>query len=212
MEKLRKVRPLVLLIVFLLPLAVILALVPENTTQPFRLTAEELLQEANEGQQFITPDQVAHLVVSEDPSILLIDVRNADDYEYFHLPGAINIPLSDILSDDWEPYLNQDVRTNIFYSNGVTKSNEAWMITRQLGYRNCMVLNGGLNAWAETIQNPDAPPVTHPDDEFARYDFRKGASKVFGGGTLEQNTESSAAAELPPIIPKPKRKKVQGGC
>ena len=212
MEKLKNVKPRVLLILFLLPLATILALVPENTTQPFRLTAEELLQEVNEGLQFITPDQVAHLIINEDPSILLIDVRSADEYEYFHLQGAINIPLSDLLNKDWEPYLNQDVRTNIFYSNGVTKSNEAWMITRQLGYNNCMVLMGGLNAWAETIQNPEAPSSTHPDDEFARYDFRKGASKVFGGGTLEASSESSAPPKLPPIIPKPKRKKVQGGC
>ena len=58
MESLRKVKPRVLLIIFLLPLATILALVPENTTQPFRLTAEELLQ-AGDPRGALSPEQKA---------------------------------------------------------------------------------------------------------------------------------------------------------
>lgn len=50
------------------------------------------------------------------------------------------------------------------------------MITRQLGHENNYVLQGGLNYWAETIINPHAPRSTSSDDEFAKYDFRKGAS------------------------------------
>lgn len=213
MAKIIKAKARIIAFLGLFPLAVILAFVPENTTKPYKLTAEELLDEVTEGIQFISTDQVADLIINEDPSVLIIDVRPQDEYEYFHIPGSINIPLSDILSEEWEAYLDQDVRTNIFYSNGNTKANEAWMITRQLGYENCYVMQGGLNYWAETIQNPEKPASTSPDDEFAKYDFRKGASKVFGGGELEDAEQDVfEKPDLPPVVNKDKKKRAQGGC
>lgn len=202
-----------ILFVFLAPLALMLAFVPENTTKPYKLTAQQLLQEVNEGIQFTSPDDVAKLIVSQDPTILLVDVRSADEFENFHLEGAINIPLTDLLNPEWESYLDQDVRTNIFYCNGSTKSNQAWMITRQLGYRNCLVMQGGLNYWFETIMNPTAPGDLSADDMLAKYDFRKGASKVFGGGATEALAPAAANPKpLPAIVPKPAKKKIKGGC
>lgn len=213
MKDIIKAKPRILAFLGIFPLALILAFVPENTTKPYKLTAEELLAEVNEGIQFISTDQVADLIINGDPTVLLIDVRAQDEYEYFHIPGSLNIPLNDILSEEWEPYLDQGVRTNIFYSNGNTKANEAWMITRQLGYENCFVMQGGLNYWAETIQNPEKPASTSPNDEFARYDFRKGASKVFGGGELEGGEKPVfEEPKLPPVIKKDTKKRVKGGC
>ena len=106
-----------ILAAIIIPLGMIIAAVPENTTKPYKLTAEELLLEVKEGTQFISPDEVAHMIVSKDPSLQIIDVRSADEFDKFSLPNAINIPLSDILSSDWEDYINQDVKLNVFYSN-----------------------------------------------------------------------------------------------
>lgn len=196
----------------LIPLGVIIAAVPENTTRPYKLTAPQLLEEVKEGIQFVSPDQVADMLIQKDPSLQLIDVRDKDSYDKFHLPGAINIPLADILSPDYEDYLFQDVKMNVFYSNGSTTANEAWMITRQLGYLNNYVLQGGLNYYAETIMNPQKPASTSPDDEFAKYDFRKGASAALGGGTLNTVTEDAPSAPKPPIKKKGSKKRVAGGC
>ena len=146
----------------LIPLGLIIAAVPENTTKPYKLTADELLEEVKSGTQFIGPDQVADMVISKDPSLQLIDVRSAAEYEKFNLPNSINIPLVDILNPEWEEYINQDVNLNVFYSNGTNDANQAWMITRQLGYKNNYVLQGGLNYWAETVLNPEAPASTSP--------------------------------------------------
>ena len=68
-------------------------------------------------------------------------------------------------------YAIRSYYANVFYSNGSTRANEVWMITRQLGYKNNYVLLGGLNFWIETISNPEKPRITSPDDEFAKYDF-----------------------------------------
>lgn len=198
----------------LIPLGVIIAAVPENTTKQYKLTANQLLDEVKEGIQFVNTDQIADMLVQKDPSLQLIDVRGSDEFDKFHLPGAINIPLTNLLATEWEDVLNQDVKMNVFYSNGTTQSNEAWMITRQLGYVNNYVLQGGLNHWAETIMKPEAPAQTSPNDELAKYDFRMGASQALGGGSLSttESSGSKAAAPAPGVQKTPKKRKASGGC
>ncbi len=196
----------------LIPLGIIIAAVPENTTKPFRLTAGELLNEIHEGTQFISTDQIADMLVQKDPSLQLIDVRTQAEFEKYSLPGSVNIPLSDLLSEEWSDFLDQGVKMNVFYSNGNLKANEAWMLTRQLGFKNNYVLQGGLNYWAETILNPQAPKSVLADDEIAKYDFRKGASAALGGGNTVVSNNDSDTASKPMIVKKKKKKKVAGGC
>ncbi|MBN2598578.1 rhodanese-like domain-containing protein [Labilibaculum sp.] len=196
----------------LIPLGIIIAAVPENTTKPFRLTAGELLNEIHEGTQFISTDQIADMLVQKDPSLQLIDVRAQAEFEKYNLPGSVNIPLSDLLSEEWNDFLDQGVKMNVFYSNGNLKANEAWMITRQLGFKNNYVLQGGLNYWAETILNPQAPKSVLADDEIAKYDFRKGASMALGGGNAVVSNSNESSTAKPPIVKKKKKKKVAGGC
>jgi rhodanese-related sulfurtransferase len=204
-------KPRLYLALLLIPMGLIMAAIPQNTTHPYKLTPSELLEYVNSGMQYFSPDEVADMIINKDPSLLLIDVRSQDEYEKYHLPGAINIPISSLLEDQWKEYLHQDLRLNVFYSNGTVNANQAWMLTRQMGYQNNYVLQGGLNYWSETILNPSAPSSTSPDEEIAKYDFRKGAGMALGGGTVLE-TSSDAAPELPKIAPRPQKKRVQGGC
>lgn len=207
-------KPLKILACVIIPLGAIIAAVPENTTRPYKLTAEELLTEAMENRQFISPDEVASMLVAKDPSLQLIDVRNKDQYEKFSLPNAINIPMESLLSKEFEELLNQDVKLNVFYSNSSNDANEAWMITRQLGYKNNYVLQGGLNYWAETIMNPAKPAEGSPNEELAKYNFRQGASQALGGGSDAAGVSTvSQSKPGAPVIQKTKKKKgAAGGC
>lgn len=202
---------LILASVFI-PLGIIIAAIPENTTKPFKLTAEELLDEVKDGTQFVGTDEIADMLVLKDPSLQLIDVRSQAEFEKYSLPGAINIPLSQILSDEFEEYIDQGVKMNVFYSNGNLKANEAWMLTRQLGYENNFVLQGGLNYWAETILNPQAPKSVMADDEIAKYDFRKGASAALGGGNAVVTNTNTVKKPKPTIKKRKKKKRAAGGC
>ncbi|MEI6173643.1 MAG: rhodanese-like domain-containing protein [Bacteroidota bacterium] len=208
-------KPLHYLTLVLIILALVIALVPQNTTRPYKLTAGQLLSEIRTGTQFISPDEVADKIVQKDPSIQLIDVRNPREFDMFSLPGAINVPLQDILSENNYDLLNQGTKMNIFYSNGSTEANEAWLLTRQLGYQNNYVLQGGLNYWMETILNPLKPGTLVSNDEIARYDFRKAASMALGGGEGTSLTAVSAPAATSPkpgVVPMKKKKKASGGC
>ncbi|NLJ42209.1 MAG: rhodanese-like domain-containing protein [Bacteroidales bacterium] len=207
-------KPLKLLAMFVIPMGLIIAAVPQNKTNPYKLTADELLSEVNSRNQYLAPDVVADMIIKKDPSLRLIDVRSQEEYEKFSLPGAINIPIANLLSPDYTDILNQDTKMNVFYSNGTLTANEAWMITRQLGYNNNYVLEGGLNYWFENILNPKQPSSTSPDEEFAKYDFRKSAGQALGGGGLsvQASDNQAEAAAKPAVKPAAKKKKAAGGC
>jgi len=208
-----RIKPRILLTSIGVVLGLVIAMVPENTTQPYRLTAPEMLAEIQFGSELIHPDELADWLINKDPSIQLIDVRTPEEFEAFRLENAINIPIADILSDEWVDYLDQGVVMNILYSNGTSSAHKAWMILRQLGYDNNYVLQGGLNFWTETILSPTVPKSTSPDDEFAKYDFRKAASQKFGGGAILESTGSDSPAKpKPPIKRKSKKKAPEGGC
>ena len=194
-------------------MGLIIAAIPQNKTRPYKLTAEELLSEVNTRTQYIAPDAVADMIIKKDPSLNLIDVRSQDDFEKFSLPGAINIPATDLLSEQYTDILNQDVKMNVFYSNGTLTANEAWIVLRQLGYENNYVLEGGLNYWFDVILNPQKPASTSSDEEFAKYDFRKSAGTALGGGGVVQSApERSTALSKPVVKSTPKKKKAAGGC
>jgi len=206
-------KPRLILAFVTIGLGLIIAAVPPDTTKPYKLTAAQVLEEVNTRTQYIAPDVVADMIVKKDPSLRLIDVRGKDEFDKYHLENAVNIPLTDLLSEEYTEILDQDIKMNIFYSNGSLHANEAWLISRQLGYGNNFVLEGGLNYWFEVIMNPQEPPSTSPDEEFARYDFRKSASLALGGGSAAiQQTDNKTIPVKPLIMGKPKKKKVTGGC
>jgi len=204
-------RTRVLISIVFLSLGLIIAAIPNSKTLHFKVSADDILKEFQGRAQFISPDEIASMIISEDPALQLIDLRTAEEYQEFHLPGAYNIPFSDLLKDEFRFIIDQDLRINVFYSNGSVTASEAWMITRQLGYNNNYVMEGGLNYWAETIMNPERPDATSPNEELARYNFRMGVGAALGGGVIE--TEASPPdVELPAITKRPQKKKAQGGC
>jgi len=207
-----KISSRVFLSIIIVILGLLIAAVPEKDVKALKLNAQEMLDELKSGEQFIHPDQIASMIVEKDPSLLLIDVRTPAEFSKYSLPGAINIPFNDLLSDEWKDYIDQDTYLNVFYSNGNTKSNEAWLITKQLGYSNNYILLGGLNFWVETILNPAAPKNESPDEEFARYDFRKAASFALGGGGQIAPSTDGQAPKKPVIRKRKKKKGVKGGC
>ncbi len=202
-----------LIFLAILTLGLVIAMVPENTTTPYRLGAAEMLTEVQYGAEMIQPEDLAHWIITRDPSIQLIDVRTPEEYDKFHLDGAINIPFTEVLNEEYADITDQDVKMNILYSNGSLYAHQTWMILRQLGYENNYVLQGGLNYWFDTIMNPQAPAASSPDEELARYEFQKGASGFFGGGNaVTKEADTKSTAKKPPIKRRPKKKAPAGGC
>ncbi len=174
------------------------------------VTPRTLLREMNDNSRYITTDQLAKRIIDGDPSVQLIDVRDPYDFMDFALPGAKNIPLSDLLIDESNKILSQPGRDFIFYSTGDVYANQAWMLARRLGLKRLYVLKGGLNNWIKTIIQPTPPPATEPQEAFDLYNFRLGASQFFTGGKIE--VKSVEPQDKIEFSRRKKKSAVEGGC
>lgn len=207
-----------ILALILLVLAGGLVLLPKSQKQE-GIDVELLLSNAISPERYISTDEIAHKIVSRDPSFILIDVRKPENYNSYSLPNALNIPLKNLLDEDNQLYLNQGQYDVVFYSNDNFHADQAWLLSNRLGYKNLRVLNGGMNRWYSTIINPKVPEENMPAEEFQLYDTRKAASMFFGViypdqvKTKEQVVEKPAPAPRK-VVPVQKKKKrpVEGGC
>jgi len=167
-------------------------------------------------ERYINTDVLADRMVNQDPVLLLIDTRTTEEFEKYSLPNAVNIPLSHIFNEELNPYLDQDVYDVVLFSNDNFTADEAWLIGNRMGYQRLYVLDGGLNAWFETIIEPELPKETMSREAFELYAFRKAAGKYFGvaNDTVEIETEVKKVPAPKKVVTKPKKKKKmpEGGC
>jgi rhodanese-related sulfurtransferase len=171
-----------------------------------------MLEQSNNRMYYYSPEEVAALIIQKKNDFQLIDVRPESEFEKFSLPGALNIPITEILSEEYRDFLNQDIKNNIFYSNGTVDALKAWMIVSQLGWPNNYIMEGGLNYWAEVIMNPLPPAQTTANEEVAKYQFRKAAGKALSGNAEVETTDPAVGIPKPPVQKRTQRKKVEGGC
>ncbi|MEZ5195964.1 MAG: rhodanese-like domain-containing protein [Bacteroidales bacterium] len=172
---------------------------------------ELLIKEINDPARFFHVDQIAERLIDEDPSMMLIDVRTADQFAGFSLPGAINIPLDQVLLPEWKDYLYQNDLDVVLFSNSDLYADQAWILCTRLGYKNLYVLKGGLNEWYTCILNPIEPPETAPTEEFDLFSFRSAASLYFKGGA-DVNADSGDSRETIIIKKREKKSTTAGGC
>ncbi len=82
---------------------------------------------------------------------LVIDVRPQDQYADMHVPGAINLPQSDLSKRKTE--LPADRNAPIVMVCGIGKfSKHTTLFLKSLGYRNVRSLKGGIGEWVRKQQ------------------------------------------------------------
>lgn len=198
-----------ILSIALICLGFVAAILPQKKNSSVELNADQVLGEIQVENYVITVDEIADVLINNDPEYQLIDLRSEADFKNYSLPGSINIPFDSLFSETWLPYIDQIARKNVFFSNGTTLSSQAWMLTRQKGYKNNYILKGGLNNWGSTILDPQEPAATEGEEAFFMYEARLGMKQYFtGSGAV--NTSSSKKAKKP--VPRRKKKMVAGGC
>lgn len=79
----------------------------------------------------------------------LVDVREPYEFKVCHLPGAKLIPLHSIPEKIQEIDRNKTVV--IYCHRGIRSDLVIQYLTKKQGYRNLLVLAGGINAWASEV-------------------------------------------------------------
>ena len=163
----------------LLCLGLLLAILPLSSGRSFIVKPQKLLPELLSEDTWLTVDQVARFVVSEDNTVQIIDLRSPEEFKIMNIPGSVNVPYSELLRNDPSSYLKEGANTNIFYSNGDLNSNSALALAKGLNYKNTFVMKGGLNEWFNTVMNSSFSGDRISARENSLYETRTRAKNMF---------------------------------
>ncbi len=198
--------------IFLMGLLIILAaglLVLPVKNNSKELDPESLMWDIVQPTRYISTDEVAKMIIEHDPLLMLVDVRNEDEYQSFSLSNAMNIPVDSFAIPYVKNALTVEDENIVFYSNDDLKADQAWVIGKRMGLKNIYVMKGGLNCWIQTIIQPQAPDQNASAAEFDLYAFRKGASIFFTGSEIQTNDNIQVDVK---VTRKKKAKVAEGGC
>jgi len=170
-------RQIISVILFLL--GGLLTFMPLSGKYTLRAKPDRLLSDVLDETTGFTVDQVARFVTTEDSTVQLIDLRTLREFSEFNIPGSVNLPYVQFLERDLEPYLGQPNMRIILYSNGDMDANYALVLARGLGYKNCFVMKGGLNAWYEAVMNSEFTGERISARENALFEIRMKARRLF---------------------------------
>lgn len=194
--------------VTLVLLGVIIAILPIRATRTLTGRPESVLQQSVTEDSEYTVDQVARMLVSEDSTLNLIDIRPANEFMEFSIPGAINIPYAEMIGRDPETYLLKGNVKNIFYSNGSLNAGYAIVIAAGLGYKNCAIMMGGMNEWIKTVLDTRFSGDVITARENALFETRTKATRLFSEFNSLPDSLKLKYLESKRFDPK----KLDGGC
>jgi hydroxyacylglutathione hydrolase len=88
---------------------------------------------------------VNQLAIEKEGNVLL-DIREPDEYAHGHVPGAVNLPQSDLATKLDE--LPRDMRIFVICQGGY-RSRRAAQFLRQSGFNDVVSVSGGTSAWID---------------------------------------------------------------
>ena len=134
----------------------------ENTTQKIKVNrrknAEELIfpsgeklsqsTDNHEFKQSITVQELHEKIKSQE-DIFMLDVRNLNEYETCRIEGSVLIPMSNIPTNI--KHIPKDKAVIVFCHHGFRSASVIDYLTQNHGFMNLQNLTGGINAWANEI-------------------------------------------------------------
>ena len=96
----------------------------------------------------VSQQQLLNLQQNSD-NFLLVDVRSVDEFNQAHIPGAINIPHTE-LTDNMERMSEFKSKDIIVYCRSGRRAGIAIAELKQLGFAKLHHLTGDMNAWTDS--------------------------------------------------------------
>ncbi len=98
--------------------------------------------------QQISATELNQRLLNKKSQLLLLDVREPNEYGYCHIEGSINVPMSRVFASLNE--LDRDRETVVICHHGMRSAQIAKFLIGQ-GFRNVSNLQGGVAAWASQV-------------------------------------------------------------
>jgi rhodanese-related sulfurtransferase len=163
---------LVNILIALLSTAVLFSCTSEVEKQ-YVLSPEETLEAYINKDDVLSPEKLANILLCEKDTNLyqFVDIRTPHEFAIKHLKGAINIPSKDILDESNMEVLNNKNKISILFCKGDYQAVNAYLMLKQLNYKNIRVALGGYDFIDRYIMESYGIKTGMYDGEKPRYDF-----------------------------------------
>lgn len=144
----------------------------------------------------VDPYEMAMLLSDSTDEYIIIDVRDAKEFEKNHLKNTVNVPASDIL--DSKIFKKNKKRTAIILAENELKASDISFVLNQTGM-NTRPVAGGFTVIESYLNDMNNPSLMHFSAEKQDYSY----------GSFIRQTE---AATEKSDVPVKKLSNSQGGC
>jgi rhodanese-related sulfurtransferase len=133
--------------------------------------------------------ELATWIRAARPRLRIVDVRTADEFRAFHIPGAEHVALDRVVHARFA-----DDETIVLYSETGIHGAQAWVFLRALGHRQVFFLRNGLHEWLDDVMSPTLA-ANAPAEAEAAFARLAELSRWFGGTPrrLARSTATDAA-------------------
>lgn len=135
----------------------------------------------------VTPGELARWIIEKRQDFQLIDIRQPWQFDDYHIPTAVNIPLAQLFGDSGLKGLSREKKI-VLYGYGAGHAAQAQLLLSMKGYK-AYSLREGIVQWWEEIMTPfsiraDQPsPAGYRQDKAVREHFMGGATPTPSGAT-----------------------------
>jgi len=155
--------------------------------------------------EYMTSDELAFRIMDNDANIQIIDLRSQKEFDSLSLPKSSRLTLTSLFEKDANKLLSVKNKINIFIANDELTAKKGYILSKELGYGNLFVLQGGFNQFKKDIIEFAKPDKAPTRDEIDTYRFRAKAATVIPQ-LIQENKLKNAGGE------KKQAKRVIGGC
>ncbi|MDX9847641.1 MAG: rhodanese-like domain-containing protein [Tenuifilaceae bacterium] len=181
---------------------IILAMVGKKiVTSPYSISVEDKTA------LLVSPDanfslyNLALAVKTNNPDILLIDIRSAEEYNQGRLPNAVNVPIDKLFDDEYSEYISgRSDKVKVLYANTEAEAIRASALLILQGYNHFKVLSGGYIVARDFVINNQNPAYYHFTDEKMRFNY---SQQMPAGGKMNQPAQEIQVIDV--LVPR-------GGC
>ena len=134
----------------------------ENTSQKIKVTrrknAEEMIFPGREKNVSVTDNhepkksmtvRELHQMIERQENIFILDVRNLNEYEICRIENSVFIPMSNIPTNI--KHIPKDKMVVVYCHHGFRSASVIEYLSQNHGFMNLQNLMGGINAWANEI-------------------------------------------------------------
>lgn len=176
-----------------------------------------IMQSIIDEKDHVAPVELARWIIEKRQDYQLIDIRQPWQFDDYHIPTAVNVPLPQFFQESNLKQLDRGKKI-VVYGLGAGHAAETQLLLSMKGY-NAYSVREGISAWWDLVMTPVSLRSESADP--AGYQQAKQLREYFSGSTSSQRRSEAAPVlaipEAPPAAapekkPQEKKLKLGKGC